>query len=257
LAFLQLKPNFIAIINDSRASVSPSSFPTGSVVMKIRGVLFDVDGTLADSFLVAFTSSNTVLTKYGYSAITEEEYHEGSKFSTPRRLAWHALRDPEHPIGEQLGKDFDDLYIQFVSKETTPLFPGIKGFLSSFVQNHSSLKFGCLSNACTEYVVRATEANEVSSHFSVLLGCNSVPEPKPSALGLLKCCELLNLEVGECIFIGDSPTDGMAAQNAKMISIGVTWGSYPIERIEPCFTYIVKTVTELSYLVEQLVENSL
>jgi phosphoglycolate phosphatase-like HAD superfamily hydrolase len=225
------------------------------MVMKIRGVLFDVDGTLADSFLVAFTSSNTVLTRYGYSSITEAEYHEGSKFCTPKRLAWHALRDPEHPIGEKLGKEFDELYIQFVSKETTPLFPGIKNFFSSVVQKHASLKFGCLSNACTEYVVRATEANELSSHFSVLLGCDSVPEPKPSALGLLKCCELLNLEAGECIFIGDSPTDGMAARNAKMISVGVTWGSYPIERIEPCFTYIVKSVAELSDLVEQLLEK--
>lgn len=65
-------------------------------------VLWDVDGTLSDSFQLGFDSTNAVLQKNGKDHISTESYHQGTKFTTPRRMAWHVTGDPDHPIGEEL-----------------------------------------------------------------------------------------------------------------------------------------------------------
>ena len=55
-----------------------------------RAVIFDIDGTLSDSFQAAFRVTAEVL---GHP-VTEAEYHEGTKWTTPERLARHAGLDP-------------------------------------------------------------------------------------------------------------------------------------------------------------------
>lgn len=65
-------------------------------------VLWDVDGTLSDSFQLGFDSTNAVLQRNGKDRISTESYHQGTKFTTPRRMAWHVTGDPDHPIGEEL-----------------------------------------------------------------------------------------------------------------------------------------------------------
>ncbi len=55
-----------------------------------------------------------------------------------------------------------------------------------------------------------------------MLGADEVPEAKPGGGGLLKCCELLRALPEASVYVGDAPTDGMAARAAGMASIGVT-----------------------------------
>jgi len=66
------------------------------------GILFDVDGTLSDSFKLGFDSTNAVLKRNGIEEISAESYHQGTRFTTPMRLAWHVTGDPNNPIGEDL-----------------------------------------------------------------------------------------------------------------------------------------------------------
>ena len=42
----------------------------------------------------------------------------GTKYTTPRRLAWHVTNNPDDPIGVKLGQQFDDLYVKLVSSDT-------------------------------------------------------------------------------------------------------------------------------------------
>lgn len=69
---------------------------------KSVGILWDVDGTLSDSYKLGFDSTNAVLNKNGRESISSESYHQGTKFTTPRRMAWHVTGDPDNPIGEEL-----------------------------------------------------------------------------------------------------------------------------------------------------------
>jgi len=84
-------------------------YPTA---LNIRScILFDVDGTLSDSFQLGFAATQTVLTNNKFRPITEEDYHHGTRYTTPARLAWHSTGDVNDPIGIKLGEEFDNLYV--------------------------------------------------------------------------------------------------------------------------------------------------
>eukprot|EP01041_Mallomonas_annulata_P005147 gene5147-10287_t len=219
-----------------------TSLPIGT--KKGTSILWDVDGTLCDSYMLGFTSTQNVLQKNGYPLISESDYHLGTKLTTPRRLAWHATGNPDNELGISLGQQFDDLYVGLVSVETAPLYDGIIDILQELSKDEH-VSIGALSNACGSYVRAVLASNKINQYFSVQYGADEVPAAKPSSLGLLKCCEELHVSPTAAIYIGDSPSDGEAARSAGMYGIGVTWGSHPVETVKPAFDKTVHSVKEL------------
>lgn len=228
-----------------RANVEQSGPATSLLMGTGKAVLWDVDGTLSDSFMLGFTSTSKVLENNGKSAISEEEYHQGTKFTTPRRLAWHVTGNPDDPIGHDLGAQFDDLYVALVSMETAPFYDGILSVLDELQRERQDLQLGALSNACGAYVEAVLRVNGVKNRFGVQLGADQVEAAKPRPEGLLQCCRELGVQPGSCVYVGDSPTDAQAAAAAGMPSVGVTWGSHPAQSVRAAFTVTVDTVPEL------------
>lgn len=79
---------------------------------------------------------------------------------------------------------------------------------------------GALSNAAVAYVEKVLEVHNLSKSFSVMHGADDVPAPKPSPDGLLTCAKDLEEHPSSIIYVGDSPSDGIAARLAGMKSIG-------------------------------------
>ncbi len=243
--------SFVVKFHSFRAKVSSTcemSKPS------VDAILYDVDGTLSDSFMLGFKATDEVLKTEGFPSISEETYHGGTIYTTPRRFAWHATGNPDDKtgVGERLGKIFDDYYVKLVSLETAPLYSGIDQMLRSFAKQE--VKQGALSNACGAYVDAVVNVNQIRDLFGVKKGADEVPEAKPGGGGLLMCSEVLGVEASKCIYVGDSPTDGHAASAAGYYcSVGVTWGSHPPERVRPAFTHTVSSVEELRTLLQGLV----
>jgi phosphoglycolate phosphatase-like HAD superfamily hydrolase len=223
----------------------------------MKAVLWDVDGTLADSYLLGYACTLKILEKNSITPISEEIYHHATKYTTPARMAWHATgnADPNSIFGIRLGQEFDDLYIKQVSVETAPFYSGIHDLLSSLINEYNGLRFGAISNACSEYVKAVLEVNQVSDQFQVMIGADQVAVGKPSPLGLIHCSKHLDIPHTHCIYVGDSPTDGQAATAAGMVSVGVTWGSYSLETIDGHFTHIVTTVDDLVIKLRELLDG--
>jgi len=78
-----------------------------------------------------------------------------------------------------------------------------------------------------------------------------VPLPKPKPDGLLQICRELNIAPTDCVYVGDSASDGQAATAAGMKSVGVTWGSHPKSSLLGSFTLIVDTVNDLESALVQ------
>ena len=222
---------------------------------QLRAVLWDVDGTLADSSMLCFESTNAVFRNNGMAEIGEDMYHMGTKLTTPRRMAWHSTGNPDDVSGIALGDQFDDLYVKLVSMETAAFYDGIPNVLTSLLKKNPTLRHGALSNACGAYVRAVLQVNGVSDMFVVGLGADEVPAAKPSAAGLLQICRELDIDPSHCIYIGDSPSDGQAASNAGMASVGVTWGSHPVETVRPAFTHTVHDTDALGLLLMDMLET--
>lgn len=219
------------------------------------GVFWDVDGTLSNSYQLGFTCTNEVLRRHGLPPIDELTYHQGTKYTTPRRMAWHATNDPDNDIGMTLGQQFDDLYVDFVSADSTPLYPGIFELLHKIKDKQPNVAFAALSNACTQYVRSVLKCTQLEPLFSLSLGADIVPRAKPDPDGLLQICKSLSIATDRCVYIGDSPTDGQAAKAAGMMSIGVTWGSHPAQVVRENFQVVVANVDDLHRAILSFVSS--
>ena len=69
----------------------------------VKGIIFDIDGTLADSWKLGFDATVVVLEKNGLDPITERIYHEHTVYCTPERLARHAGLIPGDDDFEAVG----------------------------------------------------------------------------------------------------------------------------------------------------------
>lgn len=190
---------------------------------KQKAVIFDVDGTLVDSFDLGFRATNVVLSKNGHGSISAAEYLDGCRFTTPERLARHAGLLPNDALfaktGAALGLEFDETYIKQVDPSTAPLVEGMRDLLTSL-----DGQLGCLTNAAVAYAEAVLEAHGIRDLFGTVHGADSVPKPKPHPDGLLTCAAELAIDPNQCLYIGDSVTDGAAARSACFAkSIGVAW----------------------------------
>lgn len=235
-----------------------------------------MDGTLADSGQLGFDATLVILERHGHAPISYDEYCQGTKYTTPDRLARHIGLTPENDaklyaaMGEKLGREFDDLYIDLVSMETAAFYPGIWDLIRRLPDRVS---VGALTNAAGEYAHAVLRVNDQDTttfalydRFASIRGANEVPRPKPHADGLWQVSRemgLVNISTtnssgtgsdssnGNIVYIGDSPSDGMAAQAAGMTAIGVTWGAHSAEALRPHMSYLCHTVEELALLLPQ------
>ena len=237
-------------------SMTTTTTSSSSSTKDVLGILFDIDGTLADSWKLGYDATNEVLKQNNIPVITEHVYHEHTRYCTPDRLARHAGLEPNDPnfdtIGQRLGDEFDNLYVGMVNQNTAPFYHGISDLLQGFPD---TIKIGALTNACVEYahaVLQSNnnESNSLYDQFETIHGADSVPKPKPAPDGLFQCCSEIGLSPNQCVYIGDGPGDAEAAKAAGMICIGVLWGSYPESKIRAApFDHICSSVDELKQLL--------
>ena len=101
----------------------------GLAAMNRVGVVFDIDGTLADSFRLGFDATNVVLRRNAFPPISEADYHDNCIYVTPERMARHAVGEHDEDLGKRLGAEFDREYIALVSTETAGFYPGLRQLL--------------------------------------------------------------------------------------------------------------------------------
>ena len=207
-----------------------------------KAVLWDVDGTLADSTTLGFTSTNAVLVEAGLPAIDLAQYKRGTRFPTPERMAWHATGAPSDPVGAR----FDEHYVRLVDTRTAGFYPGIADLLRALHDRKGGAQ-AVLSNACGAYARRVVDVNGARAFFKATLGADDAPRPKPSPEGLLAIAKANGWDPGACVYVGDSPSDGAAARAAGMMALGCAWGAHEGDELRRGggFDRVVATVAEL------------
>ena len=233
-------------------SLQMTNAEIGDRFASVKGIIFDIDGTLADSWKLGFDATVVVLKNNNIPTITEEIYHQGTRYSTPDRLARHAGLEPGdadyQEVGNRLGAEFDNLYVDLVDTQTAGFYKGIEQML---LDVPSTVSFGALTNACVDYAYAVFQANlpegsPLEDRFLSIKGADNVPAPKPNPDGLYEVCKEMKLSPEDCVYIGDSPSDAAAADAAGMPSIGVMWGSHSEESLKKSkFTHLCSTVDEL------------
>jgi len=189
--------------------------------MRIKGIIFDLDGTLIDSLADLANSVNRALVEYGYPANPVDDYRnyvgEGGKNLIRRAMHVDSYKPELEPIVER----FKEIYNRDYNKETC-VYDGIVELLDWLDEN--DIEYAVLSNKFHEFTLKTVEAFFPGRRFSAVIGMHEGKPLKPDPAPAYEIMEIFKCEKEEVILIGDTPVDLETAKNAGILSLGVTWG---------------------------------
>ena len=181
-------------------------------------VLFDLDGTLADSYAAIASSVNHVRAERGMPALSIDEVKR------------HVGRGPEYLLTHTApdGRLADDLacyraHHPSVMLSMTRLLPGAALLLAAL--HRLGKKIGLCSNKPRAFSQQLLQHFEVSAYFDVVLGPEDVPLPKPAPDMLLRAIQRLGLPSEQTLYVGDMTIDIQTARSAGVHVWAVATGS--------------------------------
>ena len=217
----------------------------------IQAVIFDLDGTLANTIGDLTTAMNEMLTARHYPTRTLEQML-ASINNGARNLVWRSLpedvRDAEGVLDDCLAF-YSECYARHFL-DSTSLYDGIGPLCRALKAD--GVKMAVLSNKQHEQTKAIVEKLLGGELFGVILGHRDLPH-KPDPTAPLHIAGLLGVKPEDTVFCGDSNVDMTTGLNAGMLPVGVTWGYRSREVLrEAGARYIVDTPGELNELISRL-----
>lgn len=193
-------------------------------------LLFDLDGTLLDSAPDLAAAINEMLISLSLKVFSQEVIRgwvgNGAKTLVERALS-HSINNQsenrkfsEAEINNALAIFLT--YYQHKLCVESVLYNGVKKTLLALKKQ--GYRLAIITNKPTIFIAPIIVSYNLTDLFELQLGGDSLKERKPHPLPLLHACKVLNVSTDECIMIGDSKNDILAAKAANMQSIGLTYG---------------------------------
>ncbi len=199
---------------------------------KIKGLIFDLDGTLLDTLDDITTAGNNVLARLGIEGISKDLYRvfvgEGTSELFRKILAYRNSLNDEDKV-KLCVKLMREEYSKVCLNSTRP-YEGIPELLD-YLQSRG-MRMAVLSNKSHEFTQKLIKELLGKWSFVEVLGVRNDEDRKPNPKLAMEISKKMGLNPEEICFVGDSPTDIETAKNAGMLSIGVTWGFKSVSEIE-------------------------
>ncbi|HEV8095777.1 MAG TPA: HAD-IA family hydrolase [Burkholderiales bacterium] len=189
--------------------------------MRSKAVLFDLDGTLADTASDLGAALNHLRVREALPAMPLAEFraHASSGARGLLKVGFGVL--PEDSRYESMRNAFLDYYDAHICVDTR-LFPGIAELLAALEQRE--IRWGVVTNKSSRFTPRVLAALDVGKRAACVVCGDSTPHLKPHPASLQLAALELQLEPAECIYVGDDFRDIQAARAAGMRSVAVEWG---------------------------------
>lgn len=202
-------------------------------------ILFDLDGTLVDSAPDLALAVNHMLTSLERETFSKELIRSwvGNGAQTLVRRGLSGSSEIDENIDPELFEKALDIFLDFYSQNLcvdTVTYPNVVSTLKDLKEKE--FRLALVTNKPFDFIQPLLEGLELTDLFEVCLGGDSLSKRKPDPLPLLHVCTHLNVSASECVMVGDSKNDILAANAANMHSIGVTYGynyGEPIGQYQP------------------------
>ncbi len=189
----------------------------------IRCCIFDLDGTLLDTLDALTYTTNLTLKEFGYDPVgTEQVKHfvgDGYRMQVKRALEYQ---------GEDALVHYEDaltaymrLFAEHCLYHVRP-YDGICQLLDAL--RAQNIRIAVLSNKPHERTVETIEAVFGKDYFDLVAGQRDDIPKKPDPAGVNRILDVFGCKPEECLYFGDTNTDMQTGLNAKVHTVGVTWG---------------------------------
>jgi phosphoglycolate phosphatase len=215
-------------------------------------LVFDLDGTLADTAADLVSTLNALLTREGLAAIPFQDARAmvgaGAKALVQRGLKANGVEADEARL-DALFADFVAHYEEHIADEST-LYPGVTAALDRF--SDAGWGFAVCTNKIEYPSVLLLTALGVADRFAAICGKDTFDVSKPDGEALLRTVAKAGGDPRRAVMVGDSKTDIDTAKNAGIPVVAVNFGytDLPVETYEP--DRVIGHFDELWDAVEEL-----
>lgn len=188
----------------------------------VKAIIFDLDGTLVDTIESIRAAINNTLRHYSFP---EQSYEEVRKAigSGARNLVLRVIPESER-ANERLIGDLLNHYngeYETTFRMADSCYPGMRETLEDL--SRRGYKIAILSNKPDRFVKEMADMLFPGGEILCARGQSALPI-KPDPTSALQVARILGVPPESCAFVGDSDVDIMTAKNARMRSVGVSWG---------------------------------
>lgn len=190
----------------------------------IRAVIFDLDGTIADTISAIREGVNLTMVKYGYPQHSYEvilSFINNGARELIRRAMPEELRNDEELVSRVLA-DYDRLY-GTCYLHTDRTYDGICETVE-ILHGELGLKIAVLSNKQDLFVKNLAKQLLPAGCFEAAQGVIHGKPTKPDPYLVNLVARELGVSPDECVMVGDSDVDIRTAEGAGMTHVGVSWG---------------------------------
>jgi HAD superfamily hydrolase (TIGR01549 family) len=176
-------------------------------MIRYSTILFDFDGTLTPSLPLWVKAFQYALDKYGIGlespAVVQHCFYR----------SWEDIANSfEIPsIAEFRAHIHDGLDEAFVEAQ---LFEGAAGFLQTC--RSQNVRLGIVTSGRRKVVQHFLKSHGLHDHFGAVVTADDVAQHKPHPAPVFMALDQLDSGVEQCILIGDSPADLLAAEAANI-----------------------------------------
>lgn len=189
--------------------------------MRLRAVLFDMDGTLVDSAPDFIAVCQAMRAARDLPPLDPQRIRDQVSGGARAMVACTFGLDPEHPEFEALRLEFLDRYQNHCAELTRP-FAGIPELLADL--ERARLRWGVATNKPLRYAEPIMQRLQLAERAAVLVCPEHVSRSKPDPEMLLLACARLALDPREVLYVGDDERDIAAGRAAGMRTVAVRYG---------------------------------
>ncbi|TFH14298.1 MAG: carotenoid oxygenase [Lentisphaerales bacterium] len=199
-------------------------------------LIFDFDGTIADTYHYIVNISNSLAPEFGYSLIRSDEV-DALRDKTIKEVIRH-LKVPILKIPAIVARGKNDFL-----KDISQVQPahGLIDVLHEL--KRCGMRMGILSSNTALNITRFLESHRLTEVFDFIQSTFMIWSKN---ISIRKILMTKGLSVNDVLYIGDEARDILAAKKAGVRSVSVTWGynsAVPLEAHEP--DYLLSRPEEL------------
>lgn len=208
-------------LSPNPAPVHAEGKRTSTGVSSVKAVLFDLDGTFADTAPDLAAALNHVRATRQLPPLPFEVLRPQSSHGSPGLLKTGFGIEPGAPDYDALRDIFLEHYASNICNFTT-LFNGIKELIDSL--DKLNMPWGIVTNKPHIYTIPLMDALGYTRRASCLISGDTCAHAKPHPEPMLKACEIIGVAPEHCLYLGDDLRDMQAASAVAMRGVIANYG---------------------------------
>lgn len=187
----------------------------------IQAVLFDLDGTLADTAPDLGHALNRQRRNRGLEDLPIETIRPHASAGARGLLKLGFSLEPGHADFDAMRAEFLDFYAERLCNDTR-LFPGVTQLLGAL--EGLGMRWGVVTNKPARFTIPLLDLLGLTPRAACVVSGDTTPYPKPHPAPLLAAAETMGLAPFQCLYVGDDRRDVEASIAAGMPCLVAAYG---------------------------------